>query len=75
MEEMLIDLAFDSASMSIKENWDAIKDTDLVIAQSQAHNILAQCQVEYLLEEEIEIGHKDLVTLDGDQDDREFTNE
>jgi len=75
MEEMLIDLAFDSASMSIKENWDAIKDADLVIAQSQAHNILAQCQVEYLLEEEIEIGHKDLVTLDGDQDDREFTNE
>jgi hypothetical protein len=34
MEENLIDLAFDSASMSIKENWDAIKDTDLVIAQS-----------------------------------------
>ena len=34
MEEMLIDLAFDSASMSIKENWDAIKDADLVIAQS-----------------------------------------
>jgi hypothetical protein len=36
---------------------------------------LAQCQVEYLLEEEIEIGHKDLVTLDNDQDDREFTTE
>jgi hypothetical protein len=41
MEEMLIDLAFDSASMSIKESWDANKDADLVIAQSQAHNILA----------------------------------
>jgi len=31
--------------------------------------------VEYLLEEDIEIGHKDLVTLEDDQDDREFTEQ
>jgi hypothetical protein len=34
---------------------------------------LAKCYVEFLLEEDIEIGHKDLVTCDGDQEDREFT--
>jgi hypothetical protein len=38
-----------------------------------AHTILAKCYVEFLLEEDIEIGHKDLVTCDGDQEDREFT--
>lgn len=75
MEEMLTDLAFEAAKMAVDSTWDANKDTDLVIAQSQAHNILAQCYVEFLLEEEIEIGHKDLVTLDGDQEDREFTAE
>ena len=75
MEVMLTDLAFEAAKMAVDSTWDANKDTDLVIAQSQAHNILAQCYVECLLEEEIEIGHKDLVTLDGDQEDREFTAE
>ena len=28
-----------------------------------------------MLDEEIEIGHKDLVTLEEDQDERDFTNE
>lgn len=28
-----------------------------------------------MLEEEIEIGHKQLITLEDDQDEREFTNE
>ena len=37
--------------------------------------MLAKCYVEYLLEEDIEIGHKNLVTLEDDQDEREFTNE
>jgi hypothetical protein len=36
---------------------------------------MAQCYVEFLLGEEIEIGHKDLVTLDGDENERDFTNE
>lgn len=31
--------------------------------------------MEFLLEEDIEIGHKELVTLDDDQDDREFTEQ
>jgi hypothetical protein len=36
------------------------------MAQSESHAILSKCYVEYLLEEEIEIGHKDLVTLEED---------
>jgi hypothetical protein len=74
-EEQLIDLAFDSATLATQDEWDPIKDHDLIMAQSESHAILAKCYVEYLLEEEIEIGHKDLVTLEDDQDDREFTNE
>jgi hypothetical protein len=31
--------------------------------------------VEFLLDEDIEIGHFDLVTLEEDQDEREFTPE
>jgi len=36
---------------------------------------LASCYVENLLEEDIEIGFKDLITVEEDQEDREFTNE
>ena len=75
MEEQLMDLAYEAAKMAVDSTWDANKDADLVIAQSQAHNLLAQCYVEFLLEEEIEIGHKDLVTVDGDQEDREFSSD
>ena len=46
-----------------------------MIAQSQAHITLAKAYVEYLLEEEIEIGHAELVTIEDDQDEREFTAE
>lgn len=35
--------------------------------------MFAECHVEMLLEEEIEIGFNDLITLDEDQEDREFT--
>ena len=73
MDEMLTDLAFEASTMAVEATWDASKDADLVIAQSLAHTILAKCYVEFLLEEDIEIGHKDLVTCDGDQEDREFT--
>lgn len=45
------------------------------MAQSEAHFILATCYVEDLLNEDIEIGFKDLITVDEDQEDREFTNE
>ena len=74
-EENLIDLAFDAATLATKDEWDPIKDHDLIMAQSESHNILAKCYVEFLLEEEIEIGHKELVTLEDDQDERDFTNE
>jgi hypothetical protein len=74
-EETLIDLAFDAATLAVKNEWDPVKDHDLIMAQSESHNILAKCYVEYLLDEEIEIGHKDLVTLEEDQDERDFTNE
>ena len=74
-EEDLIDLAFSSGTLAVKDSWDPIKDHDLIIAQSESHNIIAQCYVEFLLEEEIEIGHKSLVTLEEDQDERDFTNE
>ena len=47
----------------------------MIIAQSECHFDLCKCYVEYLLEEEIEIGYKDLVTLEEDQNEREFTNE
>ncbi len=46
-----------------------------MIAQSECHFVLASCYVENLLEEEIEIGFKDLITVEEDQEDREFTNE
>ena len=36
---------------------------------------MAKCYVEYLLDDDVEIGHKDLVTIEEDQDEREFTNE
>ena len=58
LEEYLVDLAFDSATLAVKDSWDPIKDHDLIIAQSESHNIIAKCYVEYLLEEEVEIGHK-----------------
>lgn len=74
-EENLIDLAFDAATLATKDEWDPIKDHDLIMAQSESHATLAKCYVEYLLEEEVEIGHKDLVTLEDDQDERDFTNE
>jgi hypothetical protein len=56
LEENLIDLVFDSATLCVKENWDPFKDSDLVIAQSGAHIALSKCYVEYLLEEDVEIG-------------------
>jgi len=37
-----------------------------VIAQSECHFILAQCYVENLLEDEIEIGFKELITVEED---------
>ena len=61
--------------MCVAENWDHQKDADLIIAQSSAHIQLAKCYVEFLLEDDIEIGHKDLVTIEEDQDDREFTDQ
>ncbi len=36
---------------------------------------MASCYVENLLEEEIEIGFRDLITVEEDQEEREFTNE
>lgn len=75
LEENIVDLAFEAATLAVKDKWDVIKDNDLIIAQSESHTILAKCYVEYLLEDDIEIGHKKLVTLDEDQDDREFTND
>ena len=63
MDEMLVELSFTAANLGIAEKWDALKDADLVIAQSNCHIQLAKCHVEYLLEDDIEIGHKDLVTV------------
>jgi len=75
MQEMLVPLAFTAANLGITETWDPIKDSDLVIAQSNCHIQLSKCYIEYLLEEDIEIGHKELVTLENDQDEREFTEQ
>ena len=75
MEENLVDIAFKAATLAISDDWDAQKNADLVIAQSECHFILAQCYVENLLEDEIEIGFKELITVEEDQDDREFTHE
>jgi propanediol utilization protein len=66
MDELLVQVSFDAATMCVAETWDANKDSDLIIAQSNAHIQLAKVYVEYLLEEDIEIGHKDLVTVDDD---------
>jgi hypothetical protein len=75
LAENLVDIAFEAATLCVAQEWDAAKDGDLVIAQSQAHINLAKAYVEYLLEEEVEIGHAELVTLEDDQDEREFTAE
>ena len=72
---MLVDIAFEAASLGIKDDWDHQKNTDLIIAQSECHLIISKCYVEYLLEEEIEIGYKTLITVEEDQDQREFSNE
>lgn len=37
--------------------------------------MLSKCYVEDLLEEDIEIPFKNLITVDDDQDERDFTNE
>ena len=66
LEEMLIEIASDAATFCVKEEWDFQKNPDLIIAQSQAHIDLARVQVENLLEEEIEVGHADLVTIEDD---------
>lgn len=42
---------------------------------SGAHIALAKCYVEYLLEEDIEIGTEQLVTIEEDQDERQWTAE
>jgi len=75
MEDNLVDIAHKAASLAIAEEWDPVKNTDLVIAQSECHFVLASCYVEKLLEEDIEIGFRDLVTVEEDQEEREFTNE
>lgn len=75
LEEMLVDLAFEAGTLAVANDWDPQKNTDLIIAQSESHFILAKCYVEYLLEEDIEIGFKELVTVEEDQDERDFSNE
>jgi hypothetical protein len=71
----LIELAFEAGNLAVKVEWDPRKDTDIVISQCKAHYIVAQCYVEMLLEEEIEIGFNDLITIAEDQDEREFNEE
>ena len=61
-EETLIDLTFDAATLAVKNKWDHVKDHDLIMVQSESHIILAKYYVE------IEIGHKDLMTLEMDED-------
>jgi hypothetical protein len=74
-EENLIELAQAAAKECCVNEWDVHKDIDLVIAQSKGHYVLAQCSVEHLLDEEVEIGYEKLITIDEDQDDRDFSRE
>ena len=66
LEENLVELAFEAATLAVANDWDAQKNSDLIIAQSESHFVLAACYVEYLLEEDIEIGYKELVTVEED---------
>mmetsp|Transcript_23217 Transcript_23217/g.22757 ORF Transcript_23217/g.22757 Transcript_23217/m.22757 type:complete len:224 (+) Transcript_23217:1508-2179(+) len=75
LEENLVDIAFEAATFAIQNDWDPLKNNELIIAQSEAHFTLSKCYVEYLLEEDIEIGFKDLITIYEDQGEREFSNE
>lgn len=75
MEENLTEIAFKAAGLAIADEWDAVKNADLVIAQAEAHFILASCYVEDLLAEDVEVGFKEVITVEEDQDDREFTQE
>lgn len=43
LEENLVDLCYESSTLCVKEQWDPIKDTDLVIAQGIAHINLSKC--------------------------------
>jgi hypothetical protein len=74
-EANLIEIAFEAGKLAVKDEWDPHKDRDLVIAQCKSHYNVSQCYVEMLLEEEIEIGFEDLITITEDQDEREFTEE
>jgi hypothetical protein len=47
LEENLVDLAFEAATVAVSSgDWDAQKNTDLIIALSDSHLILAKCYVE-----------------------------
>ena len=63
LEDTLIDEAMEAANMAINSEWDPQKDLELVIAQGEAHLVLAKCMVEYLLEDDIDVGYRDLVTI------------
>jgi hypothetical protein len=75
LEEDLFDIAFKAATLAVADEWDAQKNTDLVIAQGEAHFILTECYVQELLTDDIEIGFKELITVEEDQEEREFTHE
>jgi hypothetical protein len=66
LEENLIDIALDAGQNCVAAEWNPSKDTEQVISQSEAHYVIASCYVEYLLEEEIEIGYGELITCDED---------
>lgn len=75
LEENLTDICYDAANLCVKDNWDSHKDNDLVIAQSSAHIALAKCYVEFLLEEDVEIGTEQLVAIDEEGEERQWTSE
>ena len=66
LEENLIEMAQAAGDLCVKHEWNVHKDIELIIAQARAHYVLAECFVELLLEEEIEIGFEETITIEED---------
>ena len=41
LEENIVELAFEAATLAVSSDWDVQKNTDIIIAQSGSHIILA----------------------------------
>ena len=70
-------MTIDAAKVAIQSEWEHEKDPDLIIAQSEAHLLIAESAGELLLEQNIEIGFEELVAaeLNEEEEEKEYTED